>query len=368
LDNNYCDVKLEEKIFHPHSNNQTHCLDEPLSHRATISPNDHQSIQPSNGRREFGRKNAAEFVDLRHLAENGRSNSDDVINDDVGGAVRRKSFSRKNAWGGRSYADLISDAIESSSSKRLTLAEIYEWIIKNVEYFGDKTDSTTSAGWKNSIRHNLSLHSRFVRVVNETAGKSSWWTIRDDVSNRQYTRRRSYTMDSVMGRPDKMKGRRKEPLRYDHLQQHHALAFHNDSPNSLPRNLTYSTSDDVLPANHLPVITRSPCEINVQQQVAYKDKIIDHGLITDSTSEIIGNNLFPSDQFEAGDSCSDYTEADYRCRNGDATRYSDRQADYQGLHDGHSPEGSMDMRQTMPGCRGNERSCPIIMNGNSLLY
>jgi hypothetical protein len=31
--------------------------------------------------------------------------------------------------------------------------------------------------FKNSIRHNLSLHNRFVRIPNEIAGKSSWWTI-----------------------------------------------------------------------------------------------------------------------------------------------------------------------------------------------
>ena len=31
--------------------------------------------------------------------------------------------------------------------------------------------------FQNSIRHNLSLHSKFVRVQNEGAGKSSWWTL-----------------------------------------------------------------------------------------------------------------------------------------------------------------------------------------------
>ncbi len=31
--------------------------------------------------------------------------------------------------------------------------------------------------FQNSIRHNLSLHSRFVRVQNEGAGKSSWWMV-----------------------------------------------------------------------------------------------------------------------------------------------------------------------------------------------
>ena len=33
---------------------------------------------------------------------------------------------------------------------------------------------------QNSIRHNLSLHSRFMRVQNEGTGKSSWWIINPD--------------------------------------------------------------------------------------------------------------------------------------------------------------------------------------------
>lgn len=49
-------------------------------------------------------------------------------------------------------------------------------MIKNIPYFGERGDTTSAAGWKNSVRHNLSLHSRFVRVQNEEAGKSSWWT------------------------------------------------------------------------------------------------------------------------------------------------------------------------------------------------
>lgn len=63
------------------------------------------------------------------------------------GASPRKN-NRKNAWGNLSYADLITQAIDSSSEKRLTLAQIYEWMVKNVSYFKDKGDSTSSAGWK----------------------------------------------------------------------------------------------------------------------------------------------------------------------------------------------------------------------------
>ena len=66
-------------------------------------------------------------------------------------------------------------------------------MIASVPYFGQRADSTSSAGWKvrykknfattdthppqNSIRHNLSLHQRFLKVQNEGAGKSSWWTL-----------------------------------------------------------------------------------------------------------------------------------------------------------------------------------------------
>ena len=31
--------------------------------------------------------------------------------------------------------------------------------------------------FQNSIRHNLSLHQKFLKIPNEDAGKSSWWTI-----------------------------------------------------------------------------------------------------------------------------------------------------------------------------------------------
>jgi len=60
----------------------------------------------------------------------------------------RKQASRKNAWGNLSYADLITQAIESSAEKRLTLAQIYDWMVTNVPYFKDKGDSNSSAGWK----------------------------------------------------------------------------------------------------------------------------------------------------------------------------------------------------------------------------
>lgn len=54
----------------------------------------------------------------------------------------------RNAWGNLSYAELITQAILSSPDKRLTLSEIYDWIVQNVPYFSDKANSPSTAGWK----------------------------------------------------------------------------------------------------------------------------------------------------------------------------------------------------------------------------
>ncbi|CAJ0946147.1 unnamed protein product, partial [Mesorhabditis belari] len=118
---------------------------------------------------------------------------------DPGQPQGKKSATRRNAWGSMSYADLITQAIMQSPEKRLTLAQVYEWMVQNVPYFRDKGDSNSSAGWKNSIRHNLSLHSRFMRIQNEGAGKSSWWVINPDAKpgrNPRRTRDRAATADS----------------------------------------------------------------------------------------------------------------------------------------------------------------------------
>lgn len=66
----------------------------------------------------------------------------------LGGGTTRKAAARRNAWGNLSYADLITRAIESSPEKRLTLSQIYSWMVENVPFFKDKGDSNSSAGWK----------------------------------------------------------------------------------------------------------------------------------------------------------------------------------------------------------------------------
>ncbi|XP_015789420.1 forkhead box protein O [Tetranychus urticae] len=122
----------------------------------------------------------------------------------------KKNSSRRNAWGNMSYADLITQAIQSSSEKRLTLSQIYDWMVQNVPYFKDKGDSNSSAGWKNSIRHNLSLHNRFKRVQNEGTGKSSWWVINPEAKPGKAARRRATSMETQ--KYEKKRGRVKKKV------------------------------------------------------------------------------------------------------------------------------------------------------------
>ncbi|KAM4819641.1 forkhead box protein M1 [Thomomys bottae] len=71
-----------------------------------------------------------------------------------------------------SYMAMIQFAINSTERKRMTLKDIYSWIEDHFPYF----KHIAKPGWKNSIRHNLSLHDMFVRETSGN-GKVSFWTI-----------------------------------------------------------------------------------------------------------------------------------------------------------------------------------------------
>lgn len=58
-----------------------------------------------------------------------------------------------------SFSSLIFMAIESSPSKALPVKDIYAWILENFPYY-----QTAPDGWKNTVRHNLSLNKCFQKV------------------------------------------------------------------------------------------------------------------------------------------------------------------------------------------------------------
>ncbi|XP_061602541.1 forkhead box protein N3-like isoform X1 [Cololabis saira] len=74
-----------------------------------------------------------------------------------------------------SFSCLIFMAIEDAPNKRLPVKDIYGWILEHFPYFAN-----APTGWKNSVRHNLSLNKCFKKVDkdrSQSIGKGSLWSI-----------------------------------------------------------------------------------------------------------------------------------------------------------------------------------------------
>ncbi|KAF8665691.1 hypothetical protein AX16_000144 [Volvariella volvacea WC 439] len=79
------------------------------------------------------------------------------------------------------YSTLIRYAIKGSPNGKLLLEDIYYAIESRFPYF-----RTAPSGWKNSVRHNLSLNPCFEKVPRPLTdrGKGSYWTVNENVDPR----------------------------------------------------------------------------------------------------------------------------------------------------------------------------------------
>ncbi|XP_044119834.1 forkhead box protein N2 [Neovison vison] len=103
----------------------------------------------------------------------------DIEGDDVpsGGPPCYQNPEKKSATAKPPYSFslLIYMAIEHSPNKCLPVKEIYSWILDRFPYF-----ATAPTGWKNSVRHNLSLNKCFQKVERshgKVNGKGSLWCV-----------------------------------------------------------------------------------------------------------------------------------------------------------------------------------------------
>lgn len=74
-----------------------------------------------------------------------------------------------------SYITLIAMAIKAQPAKKATLQQINDWLISNFQFFRGEYN-----GWKNSVRHNLSLNDCFTKILRDPSrpwGKDNYWTI-----------------------------------------------------------------------------------------------------------------------------------------------------------------------------------------------
>lgn len=80
-----------------------------------------------------------------------------------------------------SFSGLIAMAILDAPGQRRTVGEIYEWIKQRYPYYAT---AAAGVGWKNSIRHNLSLNRHFAKKTrdddSDMVGKGAYWCVRPE--------------------------------------------------------------------------------------------------------------------------------------------------------------------------------------------
>lgn len=135
----------------------------------------HESTDLLNSFSHSGLRSVSPLQDSGHGQRSPSSSSpspDDPLLSDAHAYDLGTGANRKPPY---SFSCLIFMAIEDAPNKRLPVKDIYGWILEHFPYFAN-----APTGWKNSVRHNLSLNKCFKKVDkdrSQSIGKGSLWSI-----------------------------------------------------------------------------------------------------------------------------------------------------------------------------------------------
>ena len=151
----------------------------------------------------------ADFLEAKHEEEEDSDDDEDCLNSSLtpmdwlpklnarAGVVEEfiPEEERKPPY---SYASLIRLAILNSPGQKATLSDIYKWIQEHFLYYKNQVN----LGWKNSIRHNLSLNKCFMKVARSRhdPGKGCYWAI-----NHLYTHDKTPFRKKTLVLPNQLK-------------------------------------------------------------------------------------------------------------------------------------------------------------------